>query len=291
MKKSILVPYERYQQLVEIATERNTPSFKTALNDVPSAEPEQSSYAKPYSSFSTLNDYINDNHLNNSSPILPSLSYPNLKVKLPPPPPPPPQTTTTTTTTRTLPLTEQRLSTDVIIACLPKRKHSRARKLLEILIAHPALDWTKHGMLLCNDTPIENSHIVDLVNSALDVNNSNIKSSVQLPNGYSLFREKLLNNTFRRHSDDASTKSHGAFCMKPCQVEKSFQTQEHQQQGLQQLSKQLVPPKLKRTKNRQKRRNPAPLSPPSPPLPPPGLPDSDIVPKPLNIWKYNWKAY
>ena len=146
-------------------------------------------------------------------------------------------------------------------------------------------------MLLCNDTPIENSHIVDLVNSALDVNNSNIKSSVQLPNGYSLFREKLLNNTIRRHSDDASTKSHGALYMKPCQVEKSFQTQEHQQQGLQQLSKQLVPPKLKRTKNRQKRRNPAPLSPPSPPLPPPGLPDSDILPKPLNIWKYNWKAY
>lgn len=91
-----------------------------------------------------------------------------------------------------------RLSTAVILTCLPKRNRLKGQRLLDFIANDTNLDWNKDGNLLVNNQPIEYSHIVDLLHDALNPTRHN-------PVGYDAFYNNLgrvpvslLNNPRRK---------------------------------------------------------------------------------------------
>lgn len=172
MKKSVVLPYDRYQQLIQ---NKKEPPVETSVN-------------------LELAQAIEPPH----------------------------------TTTLKSPLSKEKLSSSVIIACLPKKSRNKAQQLLDYIEKYSKLDWNQTGNLVVEDKPVEFSHIVDLLHDALN-------QTKNQPVGHETFYRELehvplsLINNFQRRSLIGGGGS----------------------------------------------------------LPPPGLPATE--PKPLNIWKANWK--
>lgn len=129
MKKSVLLSYDRYQQLLDKSnTVRPLTADKTAAK-------------------SAIKDEAS------SSPPTPALTASEK-----------PATAAATAAAQD----SDRLHIDIISACLPKRNRSKAHCLLEYIDQHPKLDWNKDGNLVVEKTPIAYSHIVDLLHDALN---------------------------------------------------------------------------------------------------------------------------
>ena len=278
MNKSILVPYQRYKQLVEEASLGSQKLLSTDLDS--QIQPKNDAFSSSDDASLSLIQATNNNSQNENDPLEKDCKergdqqHDKCSVK--------------------------RLSNDVIVACLSKRKHEKARNLLEILIAHPKLDWTKEGRLLYNSVPIENSHIVDLINSALDTNKLKQRCST-FPNGYFLFRDELLKPPGATSNTTYST-------LNPTQQDYSISIQppplpgdiycETGQLGHQTSDRRrrhTTPQKLN-AKNTVvgRRKNLLPFKVGTntpPPPPPPGIPDISVQPKSLNPWKDRWQPY
>ena len=61
-----------------------------------------------------------------------------------------------------------KLKQEIIVAHLPKRNKSKAHTLLQIIDAHPNLDWNERGELLVRKSVVPFSHISDLLQDALN---------------------------------------------------------------------------------------------------------------------------
>lgn len=54
-----------------------------------------------------------------------------------------------------------------IIESVPLSMKRKAKSLLSVLESHPRMSWDEHGVLSYDDSPIEGSNIIDLVNDAI----------------------------------------------------------------------------------------------------------------------------
>ena len=181
MKKSVVLPYERYQELIQNSETKSLP--------VTSTEPIAAS---------------------ETSPVV-TQSEPGPVGGI----------------TTAAPATSERLSANVIVACLPKKNRTKAQRLLDYITAHPQLDWNRDGNLTVKGSPVQYSHIVDLLHDALNNTKRN-------PVGYDTFYKSLEGIPHTLISNPRR--------------------------------KSLVGGRL----------------------PPPGLPATK--PKPLNVWRAEWKA-
>ena len=300
MKKSILIPYHRYKQLLDDASSSSGAASSTSI-DPTSTSSLTPRTPPPFTTTDQQNNVVDD-----AGDVTPEKSVERGEYS------------DSLLSKQLTPSNKHRLSNDVIIACLSKHKHSKARKLLKILIGHPKLDWTKEGILLCNSLPIENSHIVDLIDSALDTNK--LKSNSNFPNGYFLFRDQLLStpeSPLKVTPTSAPTVTYSSLktpqfntieVATPQEKEATWAanlrpSEQHQQQqnGRQAYDvRGLLSARRPHTSNskntskqiaRKTRRPSRSVTQPPPPLPPAGLPDVQVLPKSLNPWKDRWIPY
>lgn len=123
MKKSVVLPYERYQQLL-----KNSSTTSSAVK-VHSTEEEAAA--------DVAGGAIDDSNLIDSI-------EPKAKQR------------------------DEKLRTEIIVACLPKNNRQKALRLLQYIDQHPILDWNESGTLLIEKEPVALSHIVDLLHDALN---------------------------------------------------------------------------------------------------------------------------
>ena len=166
MKKSVLLPYERYQQLIQdTSSSSGSTTSAAAVTANPDHKQQQQQQQQvirtpkeedeeeietPAASVRQLEDHDDDDDDLNSS-------------------------------SRTL-----KLENDVIVACLPKRNSSKARRLLEYINKHSGLDWNQQGNIIVDsgERTVDFSHIVDLLHDALNATKHN-------PVGYAEFYKHL----------------------------------------------------------------------------------------------------
>ena len=151
MKKSVLVPYERYQQLIQSASRStDTDNSSEASTQLSPALPPSEAAAPPTSAARQVS-------------LLPM----QLQDPLPPPPPASPSVSATEAAAAAA-SEPNRLHSDIIIACLPKGNRLKAKRLLEFISQQRALDWNRDGNLIVDGQTIHLSHIVDLLHDALN---------------------------------------------------------------------------------------------------------------------------
>ena len=157
MKKSVVIPFERYQELTQqqrattspfasAAPATTTTAATAAAADAvasTAANPIETKQAKaPHPRRSAFDDDDDEKrrHLSiRTVAALPASAANNSK-----------------------------LHPDVILCCLPAKNRLKAKRLLEHIERHPNLDWNQAGNLLVQGKPIEFSHIVDLLRDALN---------------------------------------------------------------------------------------------------------------------------
>lgn len=185
MKKSVLLPFERYQQLLDNSSSSSSSSQLEATGEsIAAATASTSPGTTTAASRSVLPEAT-------STPPPPPIvrgSRIAASAQSPPlPPPPPAQSPPLVAPPTSLDLYKSRnkLAEGVITACLPKRNHFKARRLLDYINRQPHLDWNQAGNLIVDNQTVEYSHIVDLLHDALNSTRSD-------PVGHDVFYQQLV---------------------------------------------------------------------------------------------------
>ena len=136
MKKSVLIPYDRYLMYKNLQRNSNSRDSRTGSGDNNNNNDDNAQgFAEAASAF---NAPVSDASVTQSAPTAEQFSNTG------------------------------KLDAETIIDYLPKRNRSKGATLLQTIIRNPNLDWNNKGELLVHRKSIPHSHISDLLHDALN---------------------------------------------------------------------------------------------------------------------------